>query len=74
MRALKPRLTKIETALTPKQAALRWVAEAQRQSVTAMAIPRQVLIVPKLPQLASGKIDYPAAMEILCRMTEAPPA
>ncbi|HTT07249.1 MAG TPA: AMP-binding protein [Gammaproteobacteria bacterium] len=50
------------------------VEEAQRQGVTAMAIPKQVRIVHKLPQLASGKIDYPAAMEIMTRLTEPPPA
>jgi acyl-[acyl-carrier-protein]-phospholipid O-acyltransferase/long-chain-fatty-acid--[acyl-carrier-protein] ligase len=48
------------------------VEEAQRQGVTPMAIPKQVRIVHKLPQLASGKIDYPAAMEILNRLIEAP--
>lgn len=50
--------------LTTQQAATSHELEAASQGVAKIALPRKILIVDKIPVLASGKTDYPAVTEL----------
>ncbi len=42
---------------------LRTAAELRR--VPTIALPRRIIVLPRLPQLGSGKVDYPALLRVI---------
>ncbi len=38
---------------------------AQQRRIPAIAWPRRIMILPRLPQLGSGKVDYPALLRVI---------
>lgn len=45
-----------------------FIASAKEQGAAELQIPRAILVVGSIPVLGSGKIDYPAATEVVKRM------
>jgi acyl-[acyl-carrier-protein]-phospholipid O-acyltransferase/long-chain-fatty-acid--[acyl-carrier-protein] ligase len=57
---------------TPEVTREALVAAAHRENLPEIAIPRDIIIVPMLPLLGSGKIDYPRVQVLATDADRAP--
>ena len=64
------RLVLVTSCLSPDMQTILQAAHAT--TVPAIAVPRNILTVPRLPRLGSGKVDYPSVQRLAEAAVTAP--